>query len=248
MAGPGPAYTEARGHASNMRDERGTWMTSGDEQNETARSGWRIPSRWPVIVGSALVLAGLVAGVSYVIAGSGTGPAAPRAANAIRPGPDATGPVPQFRVPAGVNPVALPSTGAAPLPLPATEQPQLTSWEAGAGGVALRAISTEASTAAQAGGLKEYTAMRAACTKLASSVRAARAAPPIPDTAMQQAYSAALSRMGQAAAECQAAISEKTDGDEYIATTENKSALHAAQTALASAARELFRATGALTR
>lgn len=224
-------------------------MTSGDEQDETSRSGWRVPSRWLVIVGSALVLAGLVAGVSYVVAVGGTGPAVPPpAAGAVRPGPDATGRTPRFRVPAGVNPVALPSTGAVPLPLPATEQAQVTSWETGAGGAVLRAISAEAAAAAQAGGLKEYTAMRAACTKLASSVRAARAAPPIPDPTMQQAYSAALSEMGQAASECQAAISEKTAGDEYIATTENKPALHAAQAALASAVQELFRATGALNR
>lgn len=208
------------------------------------RPGWLSP-RWLVVVSCVLAFAGLVGGVVYVFAAGGGVPAAQsRPAARSSPNPDSTEPVPQFQVPAQAVPVALPSTGA--IPLPTTEQPQVTAWDSGSGGAALSAISTEASTVAQAAGLKEFTAMRAACSKLTSSVHVAQAAPPIPDTAMQQVYAAALSELGQAASACQAAISEKTDGDEYIATTENKPALDAAQTVLASASEELFKATNAI--
>lgn len=204
----------------------------------------RVRSRWLVIVPSVLAAAGLVAGVAYVIADGGSGPAPrPRPAALSSPNPDTTKPVPQYHVPAQLVPVALPSTGA--VPLPTSAQPQVTAWKAGRGGSALKTVSAAAGSVAQESGLKEYAPMKAACSQLGAGVQAALAAPPIPVAAMQELYQKALSGLGRAASECQSAISEQPDGDEYIATSEDKSVLNQAQSALATAARELFTATGA---
>lgn len=192
------------------------------------------------IVASALAFCGLVAGLTYVAVSGGPGaPLRPLAGGS--PNPDFTQPVPRFNVPAQVDPVALPSTGA--IPLPTYEQPQVKTWQSGPGGAALKQVSNQAGNATQAEGLKLYVEMKAACAQLAVSVTTAQDAPPIPDTAMQALYQKALQELGTGAGECKTAIFEQPEGDEYVATTENTSVLRAAAAALRSGGRDLFLAT-----
>jgi hypothetical protein len=193
-----------------------------------------------VIAACALAFCGLVAGLTYVGVNGGSGaPLGPLAGGS--PNPDSTQPVPRFNVPAQVDPVALPSTGA--IPLPTYEQPQVKTWQSGPGGAALKQVSNQAGNATQAEGLKLYVEMKAACTQLAVSVTTAQDAPPIPDTAMQALYLKALQELGTGAGECKTAIFEEPEGDEYVATTENTGVLRAAAAALRSGGRDLFLAT-----
>jgi hypothetical protein len=193
----------------------------------------------PAVVGAVAVAAVL----AYVI-GSRSQPAHPRPVAYASPNPDTTKATPKFHVPAQVVPVTLPSTGA--IPLPVAEQPQARTWKAGRGGVGLTAVFSQAGDVSQAAGLREYVEMKQACSKLGASVSQAQAGPPIPDAAMQAKYSKALSELGNAAADCQAGISEQPDGDEYIATTENQTDLSVSATDLAAGSTDLYQATGGI--
>jgi hypothetical protein len=204
-------------------------------------AGWPSRRGWLVIVPSVLVLFGLVAGVTYVVVSSAPGPARLRPAAASSPNPDTTEAVPQFHVPAQVDPVALPSTGA--IPLPTYAQPQAKTWKAGPGGAALKTVSDRAGAVTQAQGQKLYVAMKAACTQLATSVTTAQDSPPIPDAAMQALYQKALTEFATAAGQCKTAIFEQPDGEEYVATTENQSELRTVAGALSSGSKDLFQAT-----
>jgi hypothetical protein len=217
------------------------WLAKPFRLSKSA--GW--PSRrvWRVVVPSTLALFGLVAAVTYVIVSSGgPAPSRLRPVAAASPNPDSTEPIPQFHVPAQVVPVALPSTGA--IPLPTYAQPAVKTWKAGPGGAALTAVTTQAGAVSQAEGLKEYVEMKSACADLASGVTAARDAPAIPDSAMQVLYQKALTSLATAAGQCKTAIFEQPEGEEYVATTENSSALRAAAAALSSGSKYLFQATG----
>jgi hypothetical protein len=206
------------------------------------RPRWSSRRGRATIVASALAFCGLVAGLTYVAVSGGPGSGAPlRPLAGGSPNPDVTQPVPRFNVPAQVDPVALPSTGA--IPLPTYEQPQVKTWQSGSGGAALKQVSNQAGNATQAEGLKLYVEMKAACTQLAVSVTTAQDAPPIPDTAMQALYQKALQELGTGAGECKTAIFEQPEGDEYVATTENTGVLRAAAAALRSGGRDLFLAT-----
>jgi hypothetical protein len=209
-----------------------------------------IPKRaWFVLVPSVLAVIGLSFALVNVLAAPGPhGTAAlgagshPSALGSASPNPDSTEPVPTFQVPAKAIPVTAPRTDA--LPLPKDLQAQVRAWDAGRGGAALAAVSTQVGDVTQASGLREYVAMRAACSRLATSVATAQASPPIPDAAMQTAYATALTKLARGARECRAAISQQPDGDEYIVTTENPAKLRASAAALASGSHDLFRATG----
>jgi hypothetical protein len=200
-------------------------------------------SRWLVIVPSLVAFCGLTAAVVYVVTAAGS-PASqrPRPVAYASPNPDSTEPAPEFHVPAPVVPVALPSTGA--IPLPVHDQPPVKAWKAGTGGAALDAVTSQAGAVAQASGLKEYVEMKQACSNLAASVSSALAGPPIPNAAMQAHYQQALSDLGAAAAKCQAAISEQPEGEEYVATTQNPADLSASAAALVSGSKDLYQATG----
>jgi hypothetical protein len=199
-------------------------------------------SRWVLIVSSVVAFCGLTAAGVYVTAGGSPGPAHQRPLAYSSPNPDTTEPAPQFHVPAPVAPVALPSTGAIPMPYGA--QPQVQTWKAGRGGKALGAVTSQAGAVAQASGQKQYVEMRQACSALATSVASAQTAPAIPAAAMQAKYQQALSELATAAAQCQAGISEQPDGDEYVATTQNPADLKASAAALAAGSNDLYQATG----
>ncbi len=91
--------------------------------------------------------------------------------------------------------------------------------------------------------MHQYVQMKAACVRLASDVKTAQAGPAIPAAAMQTLYAGALTELATGAANCQAAISQQTDGDEYIITHENSTLLNQSVSALAAGAKDLFRAT-----
>jgi hypothetical protein len=119
----------------------------------------------------------------------------------------------------------------------------LVRWNAGAGGTALTAVSDQLGNATQAAGLRLYTAMRLACSKLATAVSAAKAGPSIPDASLQGWYARALATLTQAAAYCQAGISVHPYGDEDTVTHQNGAMLSRSASAFATGAGELYRAT-----
>jgi hypothetical protein len=88
--------------------------------------------------------------------------------------------------------------------------------------------------------------MRLACASLDASIQAARAAPPIPDAAMQQLYGNTLTELSGAAADCQQAISEKPGGDETMTINENETLLNRSRSEFAVGAEKLYEATAAI--
>lgn len=221
----------------------------------SGRPGWQVrPSRlvkpaWPlkrawILVPAVAAVIGLSVALVYLTAagGSHTVASGPRNVGTASPNPDSTEPIPQFHVPAKIKPISMPHTDA--LPLPTALRAEARAWDTGAGGSAFDAVSDQVGNVTQASGLHEYVEMKAACAKLAASVTTAQAAPSIPDTAMQALYAMALTKLAKGAEQCQAAISQQPDGDEYIVTTENQAVLHASESALASGSKDLYRATG----
>jgi hypothetical protein len=126
---------------------------------------------------------------------------------------------------------------------PTSMQSHVVSWQSGVGGHDLTTVSARLGAALQAGGIKQYTSMKSACAKLASSVTAAQAGPQIPDAAMQSLYTKALSELAKGAADCQTAISIKATGDETTQANVNMSTLRQATTELSAGATDIFRAT-----
>ena len=112
------------------------------------------------------------------------------------------------------------------LRLPSGLKSQARGWTAGPGGAALSAVTQHMGAAAQSAGLRLYAQMRLACVSLDASIQAARAAPPIPDVAMQGLYGQALAELSGAAADCQQAISEKPQGVEDTAVHEDNALLN----------------------
>jgi hypothetical protein len=132
--------------------------------------------------------------------------------------------------------------GSTALPLPKKLQAAVARWDAGRGGAALAAISSQFGTALQAADVKQYVPMRIACVKLAGKVATAQAGPAIPDAAMQKQYAKALADFAQGADDCKAAISERS-GDETIVTKVNPAQLHRSLSLIGAGATDLWRAT-----
>jgi hypothetical protein len=120
----------------------------------------------------------------------------------------------------------------------------VTAWGAGSGGVALKTVSGQVGVVLQATGLRQYGAARSACIKLATGVAAAQTAPPIPEAAMQQLYQKALTDLGQGAARCRTAISQRPSGAVYFKKQHDVEVLRQSTSALSAGADELYRATG----
>lgn len=129
------------------------------------------------------------------------------------------------------------------LSLPTGNQAQVTSWQSGAGGHDLTAVSSQLGDALQAGGVRQYVSMKYACTQLAGSVTTAQAAPAIPDVVMQTLYAKALGELAKGAADCRAAISAKPDGDESDQAHVDTTTLNQSVSELSIAATDLFRST-----
>jgi len=93
---------------------------------------------------------------------------------------------------------ALTKLGSTALPLPKKLQARVAAWDAGHGGAALAALSSQFGNVLQAAGVKQYVPMKRACVQLAAEVAAAQAGPPIPDAAMQRLYAKALADFARA--------------------------------------------------
>jgi hypothetical protein len=126
---------------------------------------------------------------------------------------------------------------------PTSKQSSVTSWQSGAGGHDLTAVSNWLGDALQAGGIKQYSSMKSGCTRLASSVAAAQAGPKIPDAAMQKIYAAALTELVKGAADCRTAISVSPNGEETVQAHVDATTLHQATTELSAGATGIFRST-----
>jgi hypothetical protein len=119
---------------------------------------------------------------------------------------------------------------------------QVRRWKAGPGGKAMAAVTAQMSYALQGYAVKVYAPMRLACVRLGADIRAARAAPPIPDIAMQRMYSKALTRLSQAAASCRHAISIES-GEETVEAHLYSALLKRSLAGLAAGSKVLYTAT-----
>jgi hypothetical protein len=129
------------------------------------------------------------------------------------------------------------------LSLPASMHSRVVTWQFGPGGTHLAAVSSLFGTALQQRGLRQYPLMMETCTQLTHSVSAAQAGPPIPVAAMQTLYGNALAELAKGAADCQAAITVKPDGDENQEVHVGASLLQQSVSELAAGARDIFRST-----
>ena len=128
------------------------------------------------------------------------------------------------------------------LSLPANMQSRVIAWQSGPGGAHLAAVTRLFGDALQAEGVRQYFAMKSACTQLTHSVSTAEAGPQIPVAAMQMLYGKALAELAKGAADCQAAITIKP-GDESPVIAVNATIRQQAAAELAAGARDIFRST-----
>lgn len=153
---------------------------------------------------------------------------APSGSAGAKPRPVTTTPIPPT-----------PEQQAASIHVPAALAAALQTWNTGSAGLALSQITNDVGTALQSGGSQAYSAMRAACGVLATSIDLAGTLAPIPNAAMESEYSAALSGLAKAASDCVSAITVQPDGDEYVRTTTNPTVLQLAQSELSSGIKSL---------
>lgn len=120
----------------------------------------------------------------------------------------------------------------------------VTAWNSGPGGAALAVLSAHVSTAVMAHGPGRFVRMKQACISLAADVATAGVQPPIPDVALELRYRQALTSFAAGAADCQAAISSRLEGDEDNVTTTKPALLAKAISELDVGLRDLHQATG----
>lgn len=161
---------------------------------------------------------------------AGTGSSAP-AGNA-----PATTPATTRVVPEPVGPVALKPGSTS----------QVAAWNAGPGGTTLAAITARLGTVLMAHDARRYVQMRQECAGLAAEVRSAGAESAIPDSAMEKLYSKALASLAAGAANCQAAVSSRQQGDEDLITKANPALLATAMSELTAGTRDLYIATAGI--
>jgi len=196
---------------------------------------WRDP-QWRVVGALVAVMAAVAIAAPHlpgkVLTKGSASPHAPAKAETgtagAKPGPVTTTPIPPT-----------PEQQAASIRVPPALAAALRTWNTGSAGRALSQITDDVSVALQSSGNQSYVAMKSACGTLATSIDAAGNLPPIPDAPMQTQYSAALSALAKAASDCRSAISEQTDGDEYVRTTTNPTVLQLAQSELSSGIKSL---------
>jgi hypothetical protein len=230
-----------------------------DPSSRSRRKGGRL---WIAL--SAVVLAGIAAASLYIALG-GTHPAAGSQAaagqanvgQAAANGSATRGASPGSATPSGsvkpakgtgttkgkvISAAKVAEQGGA-LSLPANMQGSVASWQSGPGGRDLTAVSSRLGAALQAGGVRQYSAMKQGCSQLASSVAAAKAGPQIPQAAMQNLSAQALTELAKGAADCQQAISIAPTGDETIQAHVNTARLRQATSEISAGATDLFRST-----
>jgi hypothetical protein len=137
-------------------------------------------------------------------------------------------------------------TAAGPKPLYPGNTSLVASWNKGTGGTALSAVTLASGAVMMSHSASLYPEMLQACHSLATAVRQASAASPIPDGAMQREYTAALSSFRQGAADCVAGIVQHIEGPEDTVTNVNKAQVGQAVSAISAGLTDLYIATEVL--
>ena len=221
----------------------------------------RNKSGWLGITLSVILLACVSAALVAVAVGGGahkSTPGGPSAGPAAAPSPTSSNSSKTGQLPNGTSTAKSNGTSTAKskitsatqlaesggaINLPASTQSSAARWQSGPGGTDLAAVSSRFGAALQAGGARQYSAMKYACAQLASSVPTAQAGPPIPYAAMQKLYAKALAELAQGAADCRKAISVEPDGDEGVQTHVDPTLLRQSMSELAAGAEDIFRST-----
>jgi hypothetical protein len=221
-------------------------------QHPTTESSPRSPrSGWLRVTLAVIAFVGLSAVLIGVLISTGThqttlsGPSAGPAPRTTAGGGIAATNAPTGTTKAKGNVIsaAKVAEGAGAISLPTRMKRPALNWQAGAGGEDLAAVSHWFGDALQAGGIRQYSAMRYACAELGASVATAEAGPKIPDLAMQTLYARALAELARGAANCRMAIILKPSGDETLDTRVNTTLLKLSVSELATGAKDIFRAT-----
>jgi hypothetical protein len=137
-------------------------------------------------------------------------------------------------------------TAAGPKPLHPGNASLVASWKKGTGGAALSAVTLASGSVMMSHSASLYPEMLQSCRSLATAVRQASAASPIPDGAMQREYTAALSSFRQGVADCVAGIVQHIDGPEDTVTNVNKAQVGQAVSAISAGLTDLYVATEVL--
>ncbi len=241
---------------TNESSEEATEPSQDTQQSPGRFALSRDKSRWLWITLPVIAVAGLSVALINVAIGAGTHQATSGGPSVLPGAPPVTttstsgssskaGQVPNgTSTAAGSAPSAaqLAESGGA-LTLPTSMKSRVAKWQSGYGGTDLAAVSRLFGDALQAAGIRQYSAMKYACSQLAASVPTAKAGPQIPDAAMQMLYAKALVELAKGAADCQAAITSKPNGDESIETHVDATVLHLSVSELAAGARDIFRST-----
>jgi hypothetical protein len=248
MTGPDqPVHRSQDDHeVTDGADEPSAWA-----QQPTTESSLRPPrSAWLRVMLAVIAFVGLSAVLIGVLVGTGTdqtklnGPSAGPAPGTTSGGIAATNaPTGTTKAKGNVISAAKLAEGGGAISLPTRMKRPAVNWQAGAGGKDLAAVTRSFGDALQAGGTRQYSAMRYACAELAGSVATAEAGPKIPDPAMQVLYARALSELAKGAADCRMAITLKPSGDETLDTRVNTTLLKLSVSELATGAKDIFRAT-----
>ena len=229
-----------------------------DQQPNSVRSRWAgaSGSRQALLVTLAVCLLVAVVGVAVAIlspggggqAGSVAGPVSGLVAGGTPSPQPSTGKksTPGRKITAAPPVVAGAGLAKTALEWPPRLKHQIEAWRAGPGGAALSAVTEQMGHAMQAAAVKLYPSMRLTCVKLASDIRTAQAAPPIPDAAMQQLYARALTGLSSAAADCRQAISAHASGDETLDIHLNKAQMSRARAGFTTASRRIYNATASI--
>jgi len=208
---------------------------------------------WLGIALSLMALAGVSAALIAMAVGGGTHQGSSGGASAATGGASA-GPgtikAPQVnqapsssKVKAKAPSAAQVAESGGALSLPTSKHSRVVTWQFGPGGSHLAAVSSQFGTALQERGLRQFSQMKSTCTQLAHSVSTAQAGPPIPVAAMQTLYQNALAELAKGAADCQAAITVHSDGDESQEVHVGASLLQQSVSELAAGAKDIFRST-----
>lgn len=171
-----------------------------------------------VAVGVSLTVLSPASSQAGQISAAGNGSTAGTAASA-----QPTPPVPSSSTGPNVTTAGIAKTA---LQYPSGLKNQMLSWKKGRGGAAWSAVTAELGNVTQSGGAGLYPQLRQDCESLASSVQAARDAPPIPDTVMQRSYAKILGELATASTGCQAAITVQAGDDENLRVSTNKDVLN----------------------
>lgn len=138
------------------------------------------------------------------------------------------------------------SSQSGPKALVPTHGAQVTAWNKGPGGLALKAVTTDSGNVLMAHANQQYGQMLQYCGVLSTDVRHAVNATPIPDGAMQAKYLTALGEFKSGVSDCMAGVTQHEEGVEDTVTNVNKPVLTRAMAEFTRALKDLYIATFAI--